>query len=192
VSVISPFTIPIITMFAMTRMMGSGQAFAMSIPKTIAVLMAITIVPVAIGMSINKKWPNAAKKSEKLVKVSSLVILLAIIAALVKQQWADLPSFFAQTGIATLTLNAVSMALGYITARLAGLNRKQQITIGMEVGIQNGTTALAVTGTLIGSTLMTIAPAIYSLIMFATGGIFAVLMNLSGDEKEAAAEAAPS
>jgi BASS family bile acid:Na+ symporter len=192
VSVISPFTIPLITAFAMSRMMGNSAAFSLSIPKTIITLLVITVVPVAIGMAINKKWPNAAKKADKTVKIASLVILFAIIGALMKRQWAELPGFFAQTGLAALTLNVVTMALGYVAARLGGLARKQQITIGMEVGIQNGTTALAVTGTLIGSTAMTIAPAIYSLIMFATGGLFALLMNLGGSKQEATPEAAAS
>ena len=74
------------------------------------------------------------------------------------------------------------MAVGFFIARAAGLNRAQQTTIGMEVGIQNGTTALLVTGTLLANSTMTIAPAIYSLLMFVTGGAFGYLVNRLRDD----------
>ncbi len=69
------------------------------------------------------------------------------------------------------------MAIGFVVARFSGLVREQQITIGMEVGIQNGTTALLITGTILANEAMTIGPAIYSLIMFGTGGVFGYVMN---------------
>ena len=102
-----------------------------------------------------------------------------------------LEAFFAQTGVACLVLNVITMTVGFGIARFAGLGHKQQVTVGMEVGIQNGTTALMVTGTLLGNLTMTIAPAIYSLIMFATGGLFGVLVNRLGKPEEEA-ELAPT
>lgn len=191
VSLITPFTIPIFTGLAMTSLMGSAQSVALPIGETIVVLLAITVVPVAIGMGIHKKWPGVAAKAERPVKVLSVVFLFAIIAGLINQNKADLPMWFAQVGLATLLLNAVSMVLGYGIARAAGMQHKQQVTIGMEVGIQNGTTALLVTGTLLGNLDMTVAPGIYSLIMFVTGGLFGYLVNLGrpATEKPSPAEA---
>ncbi|MBT5094735.1 MAG: hypothetical protein HOM21_10850, partial [Halobacteriovoraceae bacterium] len=58
------------------------------------------------------------------------------------------------------------------------------MTIGIEVGIQNGTTALLVTGTILANAQLSIAPSIYSLLMFATGGLFAVVMNIMPAAKE--------
>ncbi len=177
VSLVSPFTIPLLTAAAMNHLMGEAQRIEVPIVKTIIVLLVITVIPVAIGMAINHKWPDAAKRAERPVKVLSMVFLLAIIAALIKKHSAELPTFFAQTGSAALLLNVITMTLGFGIARLAGLGHKQQVTIGMEVGIQNGTTALMVTGTLLGNETMAIAPAIYSLIMFATGGLYGLIVN---------------
>jgi BASS family bile acid:Na+ symporter len=191
VSLLTPFTIPLLTAASMSHLMGSAKAIEMPLVKTILVLLVITVIPVAIGMAIHKKWPGAAKKADKPVKVLSMVFLFGIIGALVKQNAAELPGFFAQTGAATLVLNVTTMTLGFVIARMAGLNHRQQVTIGMEVGIQNGTTALMVTGTLLGNATMTIAPAIYSLIMFVTGGVFGVLANTIARPK-AEAEPAPA
>jgi BASS family bile acid:Na+ symporter len=185
VSVITPFTIPLFTGLAMTRLMGASQAIAMPLGRTIAILLAITVLPVSIGMLINKKAPAFARRADKPVKVLSVVFLFGIIAGLIKQNWAALPGFFAQTGVAALLLNVISMSVGFGVARLARLGKRQQITVGMEVGIQNGTTALLVTGTLLANPVMTIAPAIYSLIMFGTGAVFGYLVNLGGVPDEA-------
>ncbi len=191
VSLVTPFTIPILTAASMNHLMGSAQAIEVPLGKTIIALLAVTVIPVAIGMAIHNKWPNGAKKADKPVKFLSLLFLFGIIAALVKQNSAELPTFFAQTGVACLVLNVITMTVGFGIARFAGLGHKQQVTVGMEVGIQNGTTALMVTGTLLGNLTMTIAPAIYSLIMFATGGLFGVLVNRLGKPEEEA-ELAPT
>jgi len=183
VSLLAPFTIPLLTALAMNRLMDGAQAIEIPVVKTIIVLLVITVVPVAIGMVIKAKKPQFASKAEKPVKILSVIFLFAIIAALVKQQADELPGFFAQVGAATIVLNVSTMALGFFIAKGFRLARKDQITIGMEVGIQNGTTALLVTGTLLGSTAMTIAPVIYSLLMFGTGGLFGYLVNL-GRERE--------
>ncbi len=178
VSIVTPFTIPLVLVPTMDAMMGSGQHIQLPIGQTIIQLLAITVLPVGIGMLIRKKAPKAAAKSEGAVRILSVVFLFAVIAGIMKQTWAELPGFFAQTGLAALTLNAASMAVGFFGAQLLKLSKKQAITIGIEVGIQNGTTALLVTSTLLANPTMSIAPAIYSLIMFATGAVFGVLVNL--------------
>ena len=189
VSIVTPFTIPLVLVPTMDAMMGSGQHIQLPIGQTIVQLLAITVLPVGIGMLIRNKAPKAATRSEGAVRILSVVFLFAVIAGIMKQTWAELPGFFAQTGLAALTLNATSMAVGFFGAQLLKLSKKQAITIGIEVGIQNGTTALLVTSTLLANPTMSIAPAIYSLIMFATGAVFGVLVNL-GKTREGGASPA--
>jgi BASS family bile acid:Na+ symporter len=57
------------------------------------------------------------------------------------------------------------------------LSKPKSVTIGLEVGLQNGTTALLVTSTILENPVMAIPPAVYSLIMFGTGGVFAFLVT---------------
>ncbi len=189
VSLVTPFTIPLLANMAMDNLLGSTAAISLPIGRTIGILVGITILPVGIGMLINAKKPDLAKRCDKAVKVLSTVALFAIIAALVKKEWNNLPGWFAQVGIAALLLNASAMTLGYGVSKAAKLNVKQSITIGIEVGIQNGTTALFVTSTLLENPEMSISPAIYSLIMFATGTAFGFLVNI-GREAPVAGEAA--
>lgn len=177
VSLLSPFTIPFLTKLSIAQLMSTERVIEVPVLKTIVALLAITVVPVAIGMGIRAKWKAVALKAERPVRIFSAVFLFAIVAGLLKQNAAQLPKFFAQAGISTLLLNLLAMAVGFGAAVLAKLEHKQRVTISLEVGIQNGTTALLVTGTLLNEPAMTIPAAIYSLFMFATGGLFGVLIN---------------
>jgi len=178
ISLITPFTIPIFASLAMSSFMGESQAIALPIGQTIATLFAITVVPVVIGMLLRKKWPAFSARTESPLKWLSIFFLFAIVAGVAKQNWAALPDFFAQTGWAAFALNASAMLAGYAVASLARLNAQQSVTISIEVGIQNGTTALFVTSTLLANPTMSIAPAVYSLIMFATGAAVALARNI--------------
>ena len=112
-----------------------------------------------------------------------MVFLFLIIALIVMKNSENMASFFAQAGAATLALNLVVLLLGYQLANWAKLNDKQSTAIGFEVGIQNGTLALVVAGTLIGNNTMMIPSVTYSIIMFFTGAIFGWLLSKRNNRK---------
>lgn len=177
VSLITPFTIPFILGWNISYFLNDSLAIEIPIGKTILTLVFITIIPVSIGMLVNKKFPNFAKKSDSIVKILSLVLLFLIIGALVAKNWENIPIFFAQAGIASLLLNTISMLLGFIFAKLL-LEKEDEITsICIEVGMQNGTTGLFITATLLDNPSMSIPPSVYSLIMFVTGTCFAIIKS---------------
>ncbi len=172
-SVLSPFIIPFVVATSVSYFQYQGQA-AVSLPlgRTIATLLAITVVPIIFGMTIRRAYGGFAQRAEKPFRVASLCILLVIIAGIVRANWTNLPGYLQQVGIAVLVLNVSAICLGVAGAWLARLCHKQLLTIGIEVGIQNGTTALVITGTLLGVPEMSIPPAVYSLLMFFTGSLF--------------------
>lgn len=172
VSVITPFTIPIIAALSMSYFMGNSTEFNLPVIKTIIQLLVITLVPVALGMLVLSRWPNAAFKMEHFLKWFSVVFLMLIIMLIVLKNKDNVLDFFAQAGLATLLLNIVVLIMGYQLAKIAKLSQPQAVSIGFEVGIQNGTLALLVAGTLIGNEIMMIPAVTYSLIMFISGAAF--------------------
>ncbi|MEM8845417.1 MAG: bile acid:sodium symporter family protein [Pseudomonadota bacterium] len=176
-SVITPFTIPLLADLSMTYFMGSNVAFSLPVGKTIIQLFMITVIPVALGMLVLAYLSNLAKKIEPIFKWLSILFLLFIIALIVLKNVDSMASFFAQAGFATLLLNVISLLAGYQLAKLTKLSQPQSITVGFEVGIQNGTLALVVAGTLIGNSMMMIPAVTYSLIMFVTGALFGWWMS---------------
>ncbi|OUS26163.1 bile acid:sodium symporter [Gammaproteobacteria bacterium 45_16_T64] len=177
ISIVTPFSIPIFTALMMELFLEGSEKFSIPVIKTIIQLLVITVVPVVFGMLIHHKFPGFSKKAENPVKIFSVIFLFVIIAGIVINNKADMAGFFMQTSAATLTLNIVTLLAGYSIAKLLGLEKRQAITLGIEVGVQNGTVALLVAGSLIGSAVMTIPAVTYSLLMFITGGVFGWLVN---------------
>ena len=176
-SLITPFTIPLLASLSMPYFMGSGTEFELPIVKTIVQLLVITVIPIALGMFALSRVPVLAKKVEKILKWFSIFFLFLIIALIIMKNSENMLSFFAQAGAATFVLNIAVLMLGYQLGNWLKLNEKQSICIGFEVGIQNGTLALVVAGTLIGNSTMMIPAVTYSIVMFFTGAIFGWLIN---------------
>ena len=177
VSLIAPFTVPFMIVIFMGLMMGEGQQIELPILKTIIQLVVITIIPIGLGMLINRYKPDFSARAENPVKIFSVVFLLLIVAGIVAKNINHMADYFSQAGVASLLLNVSCMVLGYGLAKLANLNEAQSKAISIEVGFQNGTLAIVIALTLLQNTEMAIAATCYSLIMFATGAVFAWVLN---------------
>ena len=191
-SVLSLFTMPLIVNFALERFMGQGKVIPLQFDKVVQVF-AIVLVPVAVGMAVNAAKPATAKKLGRPVKLLSAVFLVLVVGAADAKERAHLGEYFRQVGLAALAFNLLSMAIGYFVPLLARLPKKQAVAIGMEIGIHNGTLAIAIASSpmLLDNGTMAIPPAIYSLIMFFTAGAFgAVVARGSAAAEPAQAESA--
>jgi len=176
-SFITIFTIPFVVDFALSYFLDSGTTITLNKAQTIGQIFGIVIIPVALGMTLKKLKPEFASKMSKPVKIASGAVLFIIIIALVLKKKEDLVPYLKQAGIVTLLLNLATMTLGYLTARWAKLNASQSLTISIESGIQNGTMAIAIASGILANENFAIAPAVYSLIMFITGGALIFFRN---------------
>ncbi|NEP18589.1 MAG: bile acid:sodium symporter family protein [Leptolyngbya sp. SIO4C1] len=174
-SLITILTIPLVVNLSMQRFAGESIALRLPFLPTVLQIAVITFIPVAIGMALHSYAPRFAARVEKGVKWLSIFFLALIIFGLLLKERANVVGFFLQVGWVTLALNLLTMALGYGLATLTGLGRPSVVAITNEVGIQNGTLAIAVASapTLLNNPTMAIPAAIYSLIMFITGLAFA-------------------
>ena len=170
-SLLTLFTLPLIVNFSLDYFMDSGQYVPMQFKKVIEVF-AIVLIPVTIGMLIKNKWEQFASKMDKPVKIASALILIAIIVSVTIREKQILIDYAGELGIPVLLFNLLSMAVGYFIPRLASIEKKQAIAIGMEIGIHNGTLAIYIALSVLGNSMMSVPPAIYSLLMFFTAAIF--------------------
>ncbi len=171
-SLITPFTIPLFALLAMRYFLGSESVVEIPFLKTVIQLSVMIILPVILGMFILSKWQKKADKAEPLIRIFSVIFLFLIVLAIIIKNREEMLGFFMQTGAATLTLNVLVLGLGYWLAKFLKLSQKQAISIGYEVGIQNGALALIIAGTIIGNNIMMIPAVTYSLLMFITGFAF--------------------
>lgn len=183
-SVLSLFTLPFIVNFALVAFMGEGRSIPLQVGKVLQVF-AIVLIPVAIGMVVHARAPRLAARMNRPVRIMSALLLVAVVGATVHKERANIVEFFRQVGLAALAFNVVSMAVGYLTPLLLRLPRRQAVAIGMEIGIHNGTLAIAIASSplILNNSTMAVPPAIYSLIMFFTAATFGFWVSRKNAER---------
>ena len=174
-SLITIVTLPFFTNFALQHYFGETADIALPVGKTIAMLVVIVLLPVAIGMVIRSRAPERAKKAESIVSVFGGIVLLVLIVALLYGARDRLAELLAQAGPAAFLLNLVGVAMGLGISRLAGLSQRESLAIAVELGIKNGTIALMVTLTLLESSEMSIPAVVYSVLMYGFGFLLILL-----------------
>jgi len=172
-SLIAILTMPLLVNLSLGWFMASDQAIPLQFAKVMQVF-AIVLLPVALGMLIRRWAPRFAAGMEKPMKlVAALFLAFTIVLALAKD-WQTVVAYAPVVGLAALLFNLISLTLGYWVPRLLSIPKRQAIAIGMEIGIHNGTLAiaLALSPSLLNNATMAVPAALYSLIMFFTAAGF--------------------
>jgi bile acid:Na+ symporter, BASS family len=179
-SALSLFTLPLIVNFALLQFMGADQSIPLQFSKIVQVF-AIVLVPVSLGMLLRARREALAHRLDKPVRLLSAAVLVIIIVATMLKEREHLLEYFAQVGLPALAFNLVSMGVGFFLPRLLRLPHKQATAIAMEIGIHNGTLAIAIASapTLLNNSVMAIPAAVYSLIMFFTAAAFGAYVTRS-------------
>lgn len=174
-SLLTVFTIPLVVNLAMKIFLDAETALQLPFVTTVVRIAVITLIPVSLGMVLYSKLPSFATRVEKYVKWLSLFFLGLIIVGLLVKERANVAGFFFQAGGVTFALMIITMGLGYAIATLAQLDNRSTTAITIEVGIQNGTLAIAIASapTFLNNPTMAIPAAIYALLMYVVGGAFA-------------------
>jgi len=188
-SVIAVLTMPLIVNLSLAYFMEGDQALPLQFTKVVQVFV-IVLGPVAIGIWIRSRFPGFAARMEKPVKIISALFLLIIIILAVVKDWQTFVDYAPLVGGAALAFNLISLAVGYWVPRLCKLSLRQSIAIGMEIGIHNGTLAiaLALSPMLLNNATMSIPAAIYSIIMFFTAAAFGWWVNFAHGKELKATE----
>ena len=188
-SFITILTIPFIVNFALVHFLEQGQMIRLDVLDSILNITVVVIIPIIIGMLIRRYREAFALRMGKPVRIASAIVLALVIIGIVIKDKENFVSYFQQAGIVALLLNVTTMVVGYFSARLFRITDRRAISISIESGIQNGTLAIAVALLLLGRTEFAIAPAIYSLLMFFTGGV-AIYIGLRRDKRRPVVEPA--
>lgn len=172
-SVLSLATLPLIVNYSLAHFVGEDRSIPLQFSKVVQVV-AIVLVPVAIGMLVRAKNAAFANRLDKPVRIVSAAFLVLVVGSAIVKERANIGEFFQQVGLAALAFNLASMLVGYFVPRAFRVEKRQAVAIGMEIGIHNGTLAIAIASSpsLLNNPVMAIPAAIYSLIMFFTAAGF--------------------
>ena len=145
-------------------------------------VLAITLVPLIIGMAIKQRAPGWTLTNYHRFRVISLGLFVVIVAAAVGSEWGNVTEYLGSVLLAVITLNVLAMGISFMIARAARLSDRSSTAIALELGLHNATLAIAVGASL--DPEMTIPAAVYGLFMWVTGGSFAYFMSRRNRQTE--------
>lgn len=174
-SVLAAVTIPLVTNLAIGYFDTDGD-LGLQWSKVVQVI-AIVLVPVAVGMLVRRWSREFAARADKPVRVFSIVVLVAVAVGALLGERENLGDYLRQVGLVTGLLCVLSLSLGYAGARLARLEQPQAVASSMEVGIHNTTVALTIAPSVLDSTEVAIPAAVYSILMYVLATAFGFLIT---------------
>lgn len=175
-AVIAAVALPIIVNLAIHHFIQGDSKIGLQFTKIIQVF-SIIIVPVLIGMLIRHIKPMLAHKLNKPVKVFAIGFLVLIMVGSLSKEGAKMWEYATQVGVATALFCIASLNIGYFVPRLFKINEYQARACAFEIGIHNGTLAITIAITVLGSTAIAIPAAVYSIIMLVFTWIFGWLIS---------------
>lgn len=185
ISLAGMLTVPLILGFALDTYMGQ-DAPPLPLAKSIIGVFGLTTVPVMLGMLVKAKAPDFAAAVEKHSRTASGVIFAVVMVGAIISEKERLLAHLDGLLLTMVLFNVAMMLLAAVVARLGKLPSKQQIAITLECGLQNGTLAVVVAGTMLDRLDFAMPAALYSIWMFVSAiGYIIVVNKTRGDDPDA-------
>ena len=165
VSLIAPITLPLLAGLVIEWQLGSQQEIVLPFLPTFTKLVVVTLIPVALGMLLRHYRAGFCLRYQRWLTGVPALMLLVVIVTVIIQQWERMPGFLQLTGAPALVLAVLALIGGYLLAIALRRTERDARTVAVETGIQNGGTAILVTGTVLNNPTMTIAPVMYGILM---------------------------
>lgn len=187
-SLIAVVTLPVITNVAVAYFdPAGGGSLGLQFGKTLQVF-AVVLIPVALGMLVRRRATAFADRMDKPVRILSAVVLALVILGTIVAERDNISGYVRDVGLPALLFCLASLTLGFVVPRALGVVRRQAIASAFEIGVHNGTLAIAIAVSVLGSVELAVPAAVYSVLMFPTAALFGWAITRSS-ERAAAAEA---
>jgi len=176
-SVVTIFTLPLIVSCALDHFAGAAQTVRAPAGMMMGQIFVMLGLPVALGMFVRHQWTARALRMEPTATRIATVLFIVIVLGAVAKNWTVLRDNFGTLAPFAIALNLLMLAIGFGMARLARLSRQQSVTLGIETSVQNATLAMVIASTVLKQDQMAVPGALYGVLMYAGGLLFAWLMR---------------
>ncbi|MFP6712419.1 MAG: hypothetical protein VB913_12065 [Rhodospirillales bacterium] len=135
--VLALLTTPLIASLGISLFAGKDSTISLPIPQTIGQIFVLILVPLAVGMFLNKRWPEMISRNEKRIRqgCTSLMVLALVVVIIVS--WQTLISKFADFAVAGSIFVVALLAVSWLVGTIFGLDDASRFTVMVEVSIQN-------------------------------------------------------
>lgn len=163
-TLLAPFLTPLLTYFYLKT------TVSVNIMSMFVSIIQVVIIPIALGLLINKLFGNITRKVSDALPAVSVTAICLIVASVVSHNSEKILS----TGLIIFAVVVLHNLLGYLFGYLIGVLFKMDLprkkAIAIEVGMQNSGLATTLAGSVFPDLTMATVP----------GAIFSVWHNISG------------
>ena len=163
-TVISPLLTPIITLMLI------GNQIHFNPVNMFVSIIEIVIVPIFLGLLLNYKFPNFCEKLKDYLPALSSIVICLIVAGVIGANKQAILTSSAIIIVVIILQYFLAMLLGFGAGYLAGMNRKQIITVAIEIAFQNSGLSTGLAKTHFPSLSQATVP----------GALYSVWQNLAG------------
>ena len=165
-SVVTLCTIPLIMSWA-TALVGESVGITLPVGNLIKQNLLLMLLPVILGIGMNYAWPEAAKKTDKVLGKLAFPLLLVLITVFYIQHHKTILEHIGILGLCVTVLILVAISCSSLLSRLVRTGEQQRRTVVIEVGMQNAAQAIAIASSpfIFANEKMAIPAILYSLMM---------------------------
>ncbi len=175
-SIITMFTIPVILQLAIHQ--GSGfeamnppdiasDKIHLPVGNLLVQNIVLMFVPILLGFLMTRLWPNAAKKTDKVISKIAFPALMLLAGIFFIQHHKTIADNILLLGTVVTAMLILSITVSALIARVTRLQKRDRKTIIIEVGMQNAAQAIAIASSpfIFNNSAMAIPAIIYALMM---------------------------
>ena len=165
-SVVTLCTIPLIMSWA-TALVGESVGITLPVGNLIKQNLLLMLLPVVLGIGMNYAWPEAARKTDKVLGKLAFPLLLVLITVFYIQHHKTILEHIGILGLCVTVLILVAISCSSLLSRLVRTGEQQRRTVVIEVGMQNAAQAIAIASSpfIFANERMAIPAILYSLMM---------------------------
>lgn len=164
-SLITPLSLPLFVLFGSDFFLADTQSIHFPFLRSVGQLLAISVLPIVLGMLWHRLHPQSAKKAYRGLRQFSILGLFLLASVMMAVQWGVFSDIVSQLWLPCLMLFGVAFSAGFWLSRGSGGKPNQQITLGFETGIQNAGTAIFVGSVLLASPIVASVALLYGVLM---------------------------
>ena len=176
-SVLTIFTLPLIVTWSLGHFLGAQRAVDVPVGTMMGQVFLVLGLPVTLGMVVRQLQPTRALRWEPLATRVATGLFIVIVLVAVIKNWHLVQANIVSLAPFAVTLNITMLACGFGVAWLARLSPRQSVTLGIETAMQNAALALVIASSVLKDDTMAIPGALYGVLMYAGGLLFAFAMR---------------
>ena len=174
VSLMSGLTLPLVVNLGLVVFAGTGGMVPLAVTRMVLGVLAVTTVPLAVGMMACRFRPSFAKTVARPARQGAIAVFAAIVVATFVENWNHITDHLVDLGPMVFLLIVVAMVSAFAVSSAFSLERPQRTAIVVECCMQNAAVGIFVVTTYFDGTEMIVPSVLYALLMNITVFIFCI------------------